>query len=88
MKICEDIRQGGWRTVFDNQQKVPYSYKGEEWIGYDNAQSIELKTKYAMAKNLGGVLIWSISSDDWKNTCHGGKWPLLNAVDRTIKGKH
>lgn len=40
-----------------------------------------------MANNLGGVLIWSIESDDWDNSCGGGCWPLLNAIDKTLGGQ-
>lgn len=40
-----------------------------------------------MANNLGGVLIWSIESDDWNNDCGGGSWPLLNAIDNTMSGQ-
>lgn len=84
LKICQDIGQGEWTTVFDSQQQVPYSYSGREWIGYDNARSIQIKTQYAMSNNLAGVFIWTIEGDDRSGACGGGRWPLLNAIDSTL----
>lgn len=43
VKIVLDQRQGGWTIVWDNEQRVPHMYKGDQWIGYDNPQSIKVK---------------------------------------------
>lgn len=29
--------------MWDSEQQVPYAYKGNQWVGYDNAESIKLK---------------------------------------------
>ncbi len=57
-EICENINKNGWTQAYDNSYKVPYAYKGNQWVGYDNQASIKLKAEYAVAKNLGGIMFW------------------------------
>jgi len=44
--------------VFNEEQKVPYAYKGKEWAGFDNIKSIKYKTQYLMDNDFGGAMIW------------------------------
>lgn len=71
-------------TTFDNQQLTPYSYKENQWIGYDNVQSIQAKTKYAKSMNLAGVMVWAMNGDDHSNVCGGGNYPLLSAINAAL----
>lgn len=82
-EICELQLKGGWTTVWDNKQKVPYMYKNYQWVSYDNARSIAIKVNYAKSLNLGGVMIWSIETEDFLGTC-GTKYPLLNAINSAL----
>jgi len=78
-EICEKIKQGA--TVHNiPEQQVPYALKGNEWIGFDNVESIKNKVRYAMSKNLGGVMFWALDLDDFKGSCGEGKYPLINAA--------
>ena len=29
--------------MWNDEQKVPYAYHGDQWVGYDDLQSIEIK---------------------------------------------
>lgn len=86
LEICSDLK-AGWTSVWDSQAETPYAYGGNQWVGYDNVQSITDKCNFAKSMNLGGVMIWSIESDDAHNYCGGGYNPLLTAVYQTITGK-
>jgi len=79
-EICDKIKAGA--TVHrDPNQKVPYAVKGNEWIGYDDEQSLRDKVDYAMGKGLGGVMFWAVDLDDFKGThCGKGPYPLMHAV--------
>lgn len=72
--------------MFDDKQKNPYSYNGNQWIGYDNMQSVQIKAEYAVARNLGGIMVWSIDYADAKNVCGGGAFPLLQTINRVFSG--
>ena len=73
-EICENIKVNGWTEAYDSTAQVPYAYKGDQWVGYDNVKSIQLKTQYALSKNLGGIMFWALDLDDFKGTfCGEGK---------------
>jgi chitinase len=78
-------KDGGWTTVWDDQQKTPYMYKGNQWVGFDNPRSIGVKVEYAKSLNLGGVMIWSIETDDFKGI-GGTKFPILKAIRQALGG--
>ncbi|KAJ8928199.1 hypothetical protein NQ314_019262 [Rhamnusium bicolor] len=40
-QICADYNN--WTTVWDNEQKSPYKYSGDQWLGYDDERSVRLK---------------------------------------------
>ena len=42
LQICEMISQGATVKRIDDQQ-VPYLVKGDQWVGYDDPQSIKDK---------------------------------------------
>lgn len=69
--------------MWEDEQKVPYAYKDNAWVGYDNVESIQLKVNYAKEKNLGGIMIWSIDTDDFRGKC-GKPYPLLTAINEAL----
>ncbi|EFA06693.1 chitinase 8 precursor [Tribolium castaneum] len=83
-EIVEAQNAGGWTTVWDDEQKTPYMYKGNQWVGYDNPKSIAIKVQYAKSLNLAGVMIWSIETDDF-NGLSGTKYQILNAINAALK---
>ena len=45
-EICEKLSQEGWQRVWNNEQKVPYAYKGNQWVSYEDIESLKLKVKF------------------------------------------
>lgn len=84
-EICEELNRGGWTVRFDTQQQSPYAFKGNQWWGYDNVQSIRIKSQYAVQKNLAGVMMWAVDYEDNLNRCGQGVNPLLAAIATVIK---
>ncbi|KAJ3653198.1 hypothetical protein Zmor_012462 [Zophobas morio] len=82
-EIVELQKEGGWTVKFDDNQKTPYMYKGNQWVGFDNPRSISIKTEYAKSLNLGGVMIWSIETDDFKGIS-GTKYPILRTINQAL----
>lgn len=56
-------------TVFDEDTCSPYLYAGTEWISFDNEQSLACKTKFIKDNNFGGVMIFSLNTDDFSSYC-------------------
>ncbi|GJQ66213.1 hypothetical protein Trydic_g4271 [Trypoxylus dichotomus] len=83
-EVCQQLSQDGWTKVWDSVSQVPYAYKGNQWISYDNATSIALKTEFAKSERLGGVMVWSVETDDFNGAC-GEKNIILKTIRRTLE---
>nr|XP_022907361.1 chitinase-3-like protein 1 [Onthophagus taurus] len=81
-EVCENVLNG-WTVVWDDEQKVPYAYKGNQWVGYDNPQSIAIKVAYAKARGLGGIMVWSLETDDFHGKC-GSVNPILSQIKTSM----
>jgi chitinase len=57
--------QTGYLQYWDNKAKAPYAYNSstKTFATFDNLRSVMEKTKYAKARNLGGVMFWELSGD-------------------------
>ncbi|NP_001034516.3 chitinase 2 precursor [Tribolium castaneum] len=80
-EICEFT--GDWTRVFDDQQKVPYKYKDDQWIGYDDEESVALKVQFAKDHNMAGLMIWTVDMDDFLGLC-GPKNGLLEVIKQNL----
>jgi len=79
--ICS--KYSGWTRVWDDQQKNPYKYSGNQWIGYDDKDSIWAKAAWIKDNKFLGVMIWSIDEDDVDGRC-GEKQVLLKQINRAL----
>ncbi|XP_048352586.1 chitotriosidase-1-like isoform X2 [Sphaerodactylus townsendi] len=67
------------------EQKVPYSFKGNQWVGYDDIDSIKTKVKYLKQNNLGGAMVWAMDLDDFTGFfCQQQDYPLLKTLKREL----
>ncbi|KAF2880907.1 hypothetical protein ILUMI_25265 [Ignelater luminosus] len=82
-EICELQMGEPWTVVWNDPQKVPYAHQGNQWVGYDNPLSVALKVNYAKEKRLGGVMIWSVETDDFRGIC-GNKYPILSTINANL----
>lgn len=85
-EICVDQSKGGWTVVVDPYYKAPYAYKSNQWVGYDDLDSIAEKCKLANKLKLGGGMIWSIETDDFQPTCGPMQFPILGVINEYIRG--
>nr|XP_028590001.1 acidic mammalian chitinase-like [Podarcis muralis] len=83
-EICTFLKTATKEWIDD--QKVPYTYKGNEWVGYDDICSYKYKVKYLKENNFGGAMVWAIDLDDFLGTfCNEGKYPLINELKRLLE---
>ncbi|CAL7949852.1 unnamed protein product [Xylocopa violacea] len=83
-ELCLYLKNNDWHVVRDEQQGVPYAYKDNQWISYDDAQSIQRKVEFINSEKLGGAMIWPIDLDDFHGNC-GKKYPLLSTLYNGLK---
>nr|CAI5844034.1 unnamed protein product [Callosobruchus analis] len=79
-EIVEYLKTKQWTYKWDQEQEVPYMYKGNQWIGFDDTRSIAKKVEYAKSQRLGGVMVWSLESDDFRGLS-GTNYPLLRTAN-------
>ncbi|WZO98134.1 glycoside hydrolase family 18 protein [Isosphaeraceae bacterium EP7] len=62
--IAKLIKQG-WTRTYDEETKTPWLTAPDRSavIGYDDAESIRLKTEWAMSKGFRGVFFWQVNGD-------------------------
>uniref|UniRef100_A0A2K5I390 Acidic mammalian chitinase n=1 Tax=Colobus angolensis palliatus TaxID=336983 RepID=A0A2K5I390_COLAP len=79
-EICTFLKNGA-TEVWEAHEDVPYAYKGNEWLGYDNTKSFQIKADWLKKNNFGGAMVWAIDLDDFTGTfCNQGKFPLITTL--------
>ncbi|MCL2545204.1 MAG: glycoside hydrolase family 18 protein [Clostridia bacterium] len=69
--------KNGYRVYWDDGACAPYLYNGENFISFDNAESVRIKGIYARSRGLGGVMFWEYSLDP--------SGELLRAIDAGLR---
>lgn len=67
-EICTMPRD---RILTNNEVKAPALVSGNQWIGYDDEQSVREKVKFLRSHGLAGAMIWTIDLDDFRGICPG-----------------
>ncbi|XP_047219076.1 acidic mammalian chitinase-like [Girardinichthys multiradiatus] len=81
-EICTFLN--GASSHWIEEQKVPYAVKDNEWVGFDNKQSYQIKAQYMKDNKYGGAFVWSLDQDDFAGQfCGEGNYPLI-AYLRTL----
>ncbi|KAM5295181.1 oviduct-specific glycoprotein [Glossophaga mutica] len=83
-EICSFLRGAKKRWI--DHQVVPYAYKGEEWLGYDDAASFRNKASYIKKEHFGGAMVWTLDLDDVRGTfCGTGPFPLVCVLRKLLR---
>lgn len=82
------------RAEYDTETCSPFLSAGLEWISYEDERSLECKANYVRNNHFGGVMVFSLNTDDYQLTCDdnyestrvGGKkdFPLLRKIHSTL----
>ncbi|XP_046455827.1 acidic mammalian chitinase-like [Daphnia pulex] len=86
-EICEKFKADpSWTVVRDSSYLTPYAFKSSQWIGYDDQQSLTIKAQYASSMNLGGAMVWSMETDDFRGLCHNVPFILIKTIYESMNG--
>jgi len=86
-EICEELtlEDTPWKVVWDEDIMAPYMHNGLKWVSFDNEKSIRKKSEFAFSRGLGGVMVWSIDTDDFTGrACGGPDFPLLRTINNAL----
>lgn len=62
----------------------PYAYRRNQWVGYDDEAIVRKKAQYVVEHGLGGIMFWAIDNDDFRGTCTGKPYPLIEAAKESM----
>ncbi|ETN57952.1 brain chitinase and chia [Anopheles darlingi] len=83
-EACAIIQlDASWTRVWEDVQRVPYAFFQDQWVGYDDRNSVTEKGNFVVARGLAGVMVWSIDMDDFRGYC-GPKFNLLRALNDSL----
>nr|XP_025873819.1 chitinase-3-like protein 1 isoform X1 [Vulpes vulpes] len=79
-EICDFLRGASVHRL--TSQQVPYATKGNQWVGYDDQESVKNKVQYLRNRQLAGAMVWALDLDDFRGTLCGGaaRFPLTSAI--------
>ncbi|XP_037776380.1 endochitinase-like [Penaeus monodon] len=69
-----------WIQEYDAFGLVPFAYRGDQWVGYDDLSSVRVKMDFIRAQGLGGAMTWAIDQDDYNGWCGQGVNPLMSEL--------
>jgi len=69
----------GYRVYWDDGACAPYLYNGENFVSFDNPESVRIKARYARSRGLAGVMFWEYSLDS--------SGDLLKAIDAGLNNR-
>ncbi|XP_054441527.1 chitotriosidase-1 [Pteronotus mesoamericanus] len=70
-------------------QKVPYAFRGDQWVGFDDTESFKTKVSYLKQKGLGGAMVWALDMDDFTGSfCGQGRYPLIKTLQKELSLPH
>lgn len=44
-KVCDFLQEDNTTLVWDNEQQVPFAYREDQWVGFDDERSLRTKVK-------------------------------------------
>lgn len=81
-EICVRTTKLGWQTGRNIETGTDsYAFKGNQWVGYDDKQTLRRKVNYLKKSGYGGIMAWSLDLDDFNNECCTGIYPLLQEMN-------
>uniref|UniRef100_A0A3P9IQ92 chitinase n=1 Tax=Oryzias latipes TaxID=8090 RepID=A0A3P9IQ92_ORYLA len=82
-EICNFLNGATMEWITD--QLVPYAYKNNEWVGFDNKESYDIKVRYLQDQGFGGAFVWALDLDDFSGKfCGQGPYPLLSYLRKIL----
>ena len=84
-EICPEVNSKNWTKEFDSIGKVPYAFHQDQWVGYEDENSIGIKMDYIRDQGYGGAMVWAIDMDDFRGVC-GRKNGLLEVMNEKMRG--
>ncbi|XP_016285570.1 chitinase-3-like protein 1 isoform X1 [Monodelphis domestica] len=82
-EVCEFLPGATVKRIVE--QKVPYATKGNQWVGYEDQESVKTKVQFLKSRQLAGAMVWALDLDDFQGTfCNQKPYPLTGAIKEAL----
>uniref|UniRef100_A0A1Q3FSC0 Putative catalytically inactive chitinase-like lectin n=1 Tax=Culex tarsalis TaxID=7177 RepID=A0A1Q3FSC0_CULTA len=87
-EVCEALKANpdGWNLSWDSEasEAIATILDGNmtRVVIYDNTRSMANKVRFAVRQNLGGLMIWSVDTDDFNGLCNPEEGTYADFGDR------
>ncbi|XP_062549571.1 probable chitinase 2 [Armigeres subalbatus] len=83
-ELCAMLTDSKGKTAFLRNVGVKVVVIGDQWITYDDRETVGIKTEYVKQKKLGGVMFWTIDTDDFIGDCFNQAYPMVLAANKVF----
>ncbi|XP_053687181.1 probable chitinase 2 [Sabethes cyaneus] len=84
-ELCAMMEESKWNIKPLRNVGVKIAVLKDQWVTYDDRETVAEKTQYAKDKGLGGVMFWTVDTDDFHGDCYNEAYPLLLAANKIFK---
>ncbi|CAN7941281.1 unnamed protein product, partial [Ixodes hexagonus] len=83
-EVCALVQNGTWRRTPSTSFGNPMAVRDADGVVYEDAESAQHKADVVRNASLGGVMLWDVTSDDYRGDC-GTVNPIARVVMDTLK---
>nr|XP_054922662.1 probable chitinase 10 [Dermacentor andersoni] len=84
-EVCTLFKDNSWSNANVTELGNPVALKENEAVSYENAESVHRKALLVRNYTLGGIMMWDVTSDDYRGVC-GVVNPLSRAAGAAMAG--
>ncbi|XP_058462162.1 probable chitinase 2 [Malaya genurostris] len=84
-ELCQMLMDSKWTVKPMRNVGVKIAALDDQWVTFDDRETVAEKAQYVKSKGLGGVMFWTVDTDDFHGDCHNEAYPLLAAANRVLK---
>ncbi|EEC16462.1 chitinase, putative [Ixodes scapularis] len=83
-EVCVLVRNSSWTRMPSRGFGNPMAYRDMEGVVYEDPESARHKVDVAKSSSLGGLVLWDVTSDDYRGDC-GAVNPITTTVVNTLR---
>ncbi|XP_077512932.1 putative chitinase 10 [Amblyomma americanum] len=85
VETCRRVNYYHWKREWVKYAATPYIYYEDQWVSYDDKDSVDVKATWFRKHWLGGIFVWSLDADDYSGECIGEIYPMVTAAWKPMR---
>lgn len=85
--LCKVIEDKKFTILRIEPMGLPFAYKNNDWISYEDPVSAARRASLVMKHNLNGIFVYPLQGDDFKGICSQRRYPLITTIKKTFESE-